>query len=84
VKPSRVFQTRRIQQWLEAESRLLAVSGPCEIELETRVGKRVKVSAGAVAVAKALEEAGCPSDYKRPQVLRMASKVLLNRDITGR
>jgi hypothetical protein len=84
MKPSRTYQALPTQQWLESEARLRAVIGPCNIELHTRAGRPVMVSAGAVAVVKAMEEAGYPpSEHRRPVVLRAALQVLLNTDLSG-
>jgi hypothetical protein len=84
MKPSRAYQAERVQKLLETEPRLCAVLGPCDVELETRAGRPVRVSVGAIAVVKAMEQAGCPpSEYRRIIVIRTASQVLLKMGTAG-
>lgn len=65
---------------LEKEPRLRAACGPADIQLETRVGRTVRVSQGAIAVVEAMEKAGVGTDeYRRAVVLRTAIEVLLRR-----
>jgi hypothetical protein len=58
MRPSRTYQSERVQKLLESEPRLRTVLGPRDVNLFTRVGRRVSVSAGVLAVVKAMEEAG--------------------------
>jgi hypothetical protein len=79
VKASRTYQSERVQRLLESELRLRAVLGPRDVQLFTRVGRGVKVSAGVVAVVKAMEVEGHPpSEYRRRVVIRIAIRILLN------
>ena len=79
VRPSRTYQSERVQKLLESEPRLRAALGPRDVQLFTRAGRGVRVSAGVVAVVKAMEEAGHPpSEYRRSVVIRIAIRVLLN------
>ena len=80
LRPSRTYQSERVQKLLESEPRLSAMLGPRDVQLFTRVGRGVTVSAGVVAVVKAMEEEGHPpSEYRRRVVIRIAIRVLLNR-----
>jgi hypothetical protein len=79
MRPSRAYQLERVQKLLESEPRLRAVLGPRDVQLFTRVGRGINVSAGVVAVVKAMEEAGHPpSEYRRRVVIRIAIRILLN------
>lgn len=82
VKPSRAYQSERVQMLLESEPRLRAVLGPRDVQLFTRAGRGLSVSAGVVAVVKAMEEAGYPpSEYRRRVVIRTAIRVLFIRGL---
>jgi hypothetical protein len=74
MKLSRAYQAERVQKLLEAEPRLRAVLGPCDVVMETRVGRPVKVSAGTMAVVQALNDAGeSASEYRRAIVFAQRS-----------
>ena len=80
MRASRTYQSERVQKLLESEPRLRAVLGPRDVQLFTRVGREVRVSAGVGAVVNAMEAEGFPpSEYRRRVVIRTAIRVLLKR-----